>query len=146
MLYIYSSGKDILYINIHVSSCYIYSPVRLISVNSRRGRHALKMTPPVHVGSYQGYSDNNFLLYHATSKVISGWVPGCHSGHSLRLYSADLLGNQVASTMTLYLSQLQYHYTGFKSTSLQKPETDAQLAMPSVRLGTDKYQFCKSLV
>ena len=42
------------------------------------------------------------LLFYvlATSNVMSGWVPTCDSVHSLKLYSAALLGNKAVSTMT----------------------------------------------
>ena len=78
---------------------------------------------------------NNIL---ATSKVVSGRVPTCHSVHLWRLYSAARLGNQVASTMTQFPTQSHYPDT--------EPTSPCPiLIMSSTRLGSDKYQF-KSLV
>ena len=80
------------------------------------------------------------LLYIlATSEVISGRVPTCDSAHSRRLYSATQLGNQAVSTMTWYPTQSHYHNTDLTSPC-------PILIMPSTWLGSDKYQFDKSLI
>ena len=75
----------------------------------------------------------------ATSKVISGWVPTCDSGHSWWLHSAAPLRNQAVSTMTWYPTQSHY------------PDTEPThpctiIMMMCTWLGSDKYQFHKSLV
>ena len=82
---------------------------------------------PLKVGCWQFY-----VL--ATHNVISGWVPTCDSVHSRRVYSAALLGDQAASTRTWYPTQPHY------------PDTEPTnpfliLIMPSVRLGSNEYQF-----
>ena len=81
------------------------------------------------------------LLFYvlATSNVISGWILTCDSSHSWWLYSAAPLGQQTASTMTWNL--FQSYYPDNEPTS-----PCPILIMPSTWLGSDKYQFCKSLV
>ena len=81
----------------------------------------------------------SFLLFYvlATSKIISEWVLTCDSVHSRWLCSAAALGNQAASTMTWYPTQSRY--TGINPTSPIP-------IMPSAWLGSDKYQFYKSLI
>ena len=86
-----------------------------------------------------------FQLYHglfvcllfyvlATPKVISGWAPTCDSSHSWRLNSAASLGQQAAGTMTCYPTQSHYPHT--------EPTSPCPiLIMPSIRLGSNKYQF-----
>ena len=54
----------------------------------------------------------------ATSKVISGRVSTSHSAHSLSLYSAVLLGDQAANTMTRYPTQSHYLDTEPNSSSI----------------------------
>ena len=51
----------------------------------------------------------------ATSNVISGQEPTCDSAHLSRLHSADQLGDQDASAMTGYPTQL--HYPDAEATS-----------------------------
>ena len=64
-------------------------------------------------------------------------VPTCV--HSWRLYSAPPFGNQAASTMTWYPTQSHYPVT--------EPTSPCPiLLMPSTKLGSNKYHFCKSLV
>ena len=75
----------------------------------------------------------------ATCGLISGWVPICGSAHSWWLYSAAPQGDQAVSTMTQ--CPTQSHYPGTELTS-----PCPSLIIPSTYLGSDKYQFCKSLV
>ena len=72
-----------------------------------------------------------------TSKVITGGIPTCHSVRSWRLYNAAPLGNQV--TMTQYPTQSCYSDTELTS-------SHPILLLPSARLRSYKYKFCKSLV
>ena len=79
----------------------------------------------------------NYAL--TTSKVISGWVPTCDRTPSWQLYHAAPLGNQGIHTITWYPTQSPY------------PDTDPTspfpiLITPNAWLGSDKYQFYKSLV
>ena len=74
-----------------------------------------------------------------TSKVISGWVPTCDSGLSMWLYSVTPLGDQATSTMAQPPTQSHY------------PDTELTSPCPILvklarRLGSNKYQLCKSLV
>ena len=55
------------------------------------------------------------------------------------LYSAATLENEAAGIMTQYLTQSHYYDTQLTSPSLL-------LLMQSTRLGSDKFQFNKSLV
>ena len=66
----------------------------------------------------------------ATSKVISGWIPTC----AVPLYNAAPLGDEAVSTMTW--CPIQSHFPGNGPTS-----SHPILIMPSVWLGSDKYQF-----
>ena len=43
-----------------------------------------------------------------TSKIMSGWETTWDSAHIIWLYSAATLGNQAASIMTWYPTQLHY--------------------------------------
>ena len=82
----------------------------------------------------------------ATSTVIAGWVQTCDSAGSCRFVTVRIhgdfkvvapLGDQAASTITWF--PIQSHY----------PDAEITihiLVMSSARLGSDKYQFCKSLV
>ena len=71
----------------------------------------------------------------ATSKVILT----SDSAHSWWLYSAAPLENQATRTMTQYPTQSHYPDT--------EPTSPCPiLLMPSARLGSDTYQFDKSLV
>ena len=54
----------------------------------------------------QGWLLELYVL--ATPKVISGWVWTCDSAQSWQLYNVTPLGNQAASTMTQYPTQLYY--------------------------------------
>ena len=75
----------------------------------------------------------------ATLNIISGRVPTCDTALSWQLHSATLLGDQAARVMTWYPTQS--HYAGIGLTS-----PCPLLIMPSVRIGSDNYQFCVSLV
>ena len=77
-----------------------------------------------------------FCLFYvlATSKVISGWAPTCHSVHSWWFHSSAPLGDQAASTMTWYPTHSHYPVT--ESTS-----PCPSLIMPSAWLRLNKYQF-----
>ena len=75
----------------------------------------------------------------ATSKVIWGWVPTCDSSHSWQLHSAVPLDNRAAGAMTQYPTQS--HYPDIEQTS-----PCLILLMLNMCLGSDKYQFDKSLV
>ena len=69
-------------------------------------------------------------------KVISGRVPTRDSAHSWRLYSAAPLGNQAFNTLTWYCTQSHCHDT----------DPCPILIMSNTLVGSDKYQFYKSLV
>ena len=71
--------------------------------------------------------------------VITGWILTCDSAHQWQRYSAAPVGDQAAGTMVRLLTQLQY-----TDTELTIP--CPILVMPIARLGSDKYQFCKSMV
>ena len=75
-------------------------------------------------------------VLHLGNKVISGWVLTCDNAHLTWLYSAAPLGDQADSTMTT-----QSHYFNTEPTS-----PCPILVMPSAWLGSDKYNFFKSLV
>ena len=63
----------------------------------------------IHVYAYTSMLVSFLLFYMlATSTVISGCTPICDNTHSLRLYSAALLGDHAASTVTLYPTQSHY--------------------------------------
>ena len=74
-----------------------------------------------------------------TSKVMSAPELTCGNAHSWRFYSAASLRNRNVSSITWYLTQSHY-----ADTELTSPFSI--LLMPSVRLGSDEYQFYKSLV
>ena len=74
-----------------------------------------------------------------TSKIIAGWLPTCDSAHSRWLYSAAPLGDPVI-TITQFLTQSHY-----PETELTSP-CPSLVVLPSPRLGSDVYQFCRSLV
>ena len=75
-----------------------------------------------------------------TFKVISGWGLIGDSAHSWWLYSAAPLGNHAASsTITIYPTQSCYAETVLTSPC-------PICIIPNNRLGSDKYQFDKSLV
>ena len=81
------------------------------------------------------------LLFYilATSRFISGWVPTFGNAHSWWLYTAAPLGNQAISTISWYPTPSHYPNT--------EPTSPCHiLIMPSSWLGSDKYQFDKSLV
>ena len=81
-----------------------------------------------------------FLLNaQATSKVISGWAPTFDSLLSWRLHSAAPLGSHAVSTMTWYPTQSHYPDT-------EQISPCPILIMPSTWLGSDMYQFVKSLI
>ena len=63
----------------------------------------LTTTQPIYIFVY-------LLLFYvrATSKVISGCVPTCHSAHSWKLYNAASLGQQTAGPMICYPTQPHY--------------------------------------
>ena len=69
---------------------------------------------------------------------LSGRASTCHSAHSWWQYNGDPVEDQAASTMTWYLTESRYPDT--EQTSI----CPIQL-MPSAQLGSDQYQFCKSL-
>ena len=70
----------------------------------------------------------------AASKVISGWVLTCDSIESWRLHSVAPLGDQAASTMSWYPTQLYYPETG--------PTSPCPiLIMPSTWLWSDMYKL-----
>ena len=76
------------------------------------------------------------LIHHYHITVL---IPTCDKVHSRGLYSAAPLGNQAASTMVQYPTQLHY-----PDTELTSPRPI--LLLPGTRLGSDKYQWCsKSL-
>ena len=81
------------------------------------------------------------LLFYvlATANIISVSVPTCDRVHSWRHYSASPLGNQAVSNMTW--PPTQSHYLDTEPTS-----PCPILVMPSIWLGSDKYQLCKSLL
>ena len=58
----------------------------------------------------------------------------CDGAHSWQLYSAASLEQQATSSMSCYLTQSQY-----PDSELTSP--CPILIMPSIRLGSDKYQF-----
>ena len=70
----------------------------------------------------------------ATSKFISGQIPSCESVHSWQLYRAAPLGNQAISIMTI------------RQIILTLSQTVHIPIMPSTCLGSDTYQFYKSMV
>ena len=75
----------------------------------------------------------------ATAKVISEWVLTCDGAHSWWLYSPAPLGNQTFSTMPWYPTQWHYPDAG--------PANPCPIViMLSIWLGSDKFQFYKSLV
>ena len=81
------------------------------------------------------------LLFYipAISKAISGLVPTWDSSRSWWLYSAAPLGSQAISTMTWYPTQSHYPDT--------EPNSPCSiLIMPNTWLGSDKYEFDKSLI
>ena len=86
--------------------------------------------------------DVGLLLFYilATSKILSGHIWSCASVNSWWLYSAARLRDQATSTMTWYPHSvtLSWHWANW---SLPYPNI-----MPSTWLGSDKYQFYKSLV
>ena len=67
-----------------------------------------------------------------TSKIISRLVPHCASAQSWPLYSAALLGDQVADTMTRYTTQSHHPDPELSGTTL---------AMLSAWPGSGKYVF-----
>ena len=75
----------------------------------------------------------------AISNIISEWTLPCESAHTWQLYSAAPLGNQATTTMTQHPTQSHY-----PTTELTSP--CPILLMSSARLGSNKYQFYKSLV
>ena len=77
-----------------------------------------------------------FILFYvlSTSKVISIGVLTCGSADSWQLYNPVPLGDQAASTMTWYLTQL--HYSDTEPTS-HRPI----LIMLSTHLRNDAYQY-----
>ena len=72
-------------------------------------------------------------------KVLNRQVPTCNSLHSGWLYIAAPLGDQAAITVTRFPTQSNY-----PDTELARP--CHILVMPNTRLGSDKYQLCKSMV
>ena len=62
-----------------------------------------------------------------TSKVISGWVATCDSGHAWRLYITIPLGNQAVTIMSKYLTQSKYADSDLSSPC-------HVIIMPSIRL------------
>ena len=84
-----------------------------------------------------------FVYVPARSKVISWQILTCDSDstHSWQLYSAAPLGDQATSTMTSSWYPLRSYYPNIEETS-----PCPILIMPSAWLGSDKYQYFKSLV
>ena len=74
-----------------------------------------------------------------THKVIWSWVPNCDSVHTWRFYTVALLGGEAAANLTRFHTQSHHLETELISLSYI-------LIMPSVRLDSDKHQFCKSTV
>ena len=74
------------------------------------------------------------VLQNCRTSPVWGRVPTCDSAHSWWLYSAASLQHQATGTMTCYPTQL--HYLDSEPTSPWHI-----LIMPSVRLGSNRYQF-----
>ena len=79
-----------------------------------------------------------FLFYIlATSKVTSGWGLTCDSVHPWWFYSAAPLGNQPS---------VPWPDIPLIHIILRQPTSSCLLIKLSTWLGSDKYQFCKSLI
>ena len=87
-------------------------------------KHTLQINTRISLISYMGSEGPH--------NIFGGWYR-LVTVHSWRLYSASALEQQTTSTMTCYPTQLHYLYT--------EPISPCPiLIMPSVRLGSDKYQ------
>ena len=103
-------------------------PPRLPAYRRRDSRPTAAVIPglpPPRLPAYPAIICLLLFCILTTSKVISGQVPTCDSGHSWRLHTVAPLGNQIATTMIQFPTQSHYFDT----------ESSTGRYVPCIRVG-----------